>query len=77
MNGSTNPGWLKYAPMRSICGGLADGRPQASARFSRYCRHPLYDEYAEVKNASARRTPSARICSTASARYGVQLRLPQ
>ena len=37
----TNPGWLKYAGIFSTCMSVS---PSASARFSRYCRQPEYDE---------------------------------
>ena len=50
---------------------------RAALRFSRYWRQPEYEEYAELKTASARVTPSSVICSTTSGRYGSQLRLPQ
>ena len=45
--------------------------------FSRYCRQPEYELYAEVKNAMARRIPSARIWRNVSASMGCQFRLPQ
>ena len=74
--GSMKPGWLKYWRSRSIRGAPGTAAT-ASARFSRYWRQPLYDEYALVSSAAARVTPSARISSRASVRNGSQLRLPQ
>ena len=44
---------------------------------SRYWRQPEYELKAEVKNASARATPSSRISRSVSSRNGRQLRLPR
>jgi hypothetical protein len=65
--GSTNPGWLKYWRSRSRRGASSTSAT-ASARFSRYCRQLEYDEYAEVVSTAARRTPSATIPRSVSAR---------
>jgi hypothetical protein len=57
------------------------GRPsptsaRASARFSRYCRQPEYDEYAEVTKQIARSTPSSRICAACRPASGASCGCP-
>ncbi len=77
-NGPTNPGWSKYCRIRWI--SRSSSSPVSAsdrARSSRYWRHPEYDEYALVTNASTRRWPSAWRRAISGVRYGSQFRLPQ
>ena len=64
---ATNPGWSKKCRSFTSSGAPAPATRWAWARSSRYCRHEEYDAVALVANTSARRTPSSRICRTASA----------
>jgi hypothetical protein len=74
---SMKPGWSKYTRSLSTTGASGPTARRAATMSSRYWRHPLYDEYAEVTNASARLTPSRCMVAKVSANIGSQLRLPQ
>ena len=81
MNGCTKPGWSKN--WRTLSIWMASGpspRPvsaSASAKSSRYWRQLEYELYALVAIAMSFVWPAALASSSASLRYGSQLRLPQ